>query len=180
MPVVSERRTIRSCIGDLCGEPDDVVGRHFALQRAAERGRDPDLDTDSGRTRMAQFDDGTHFVDHLLARPAYVGERMRCASRYRDRDLVHSGIDGGFSTFHVRHQCHHRPIRQRHRVPHDVGGVGHLRQQLRRNERSDLDLAQTGRVQSVDPGELGCSRHRPRNALQAVARADFTDQYIGR
>ena len=148
MPVVSERPTSSAPAAATCA----------ASQTTSSAGTSPcsvqpnavEIPTSTptpGATRIAQFDDGTHLVDHLLARPAHVGERMRCASRYRDRDLVHAGIDGGFSTFHVRHQCHHRPIRQRHRVPHDVGGVGHLRQQLRRNERSDLDLAQAGRVQ---------------------------------
>ena len=36
-------------------------------------------------------------------------------------------------------------------MAHHLGRVGHLRQQLGRHEGADLDLAQAGGVQRVDP-----------------------------
>src|SRR5207248_1747060 len=56
-------------------------------------------------------------------------------------------------------------------------GVGELRQELRRDERRDLDLAHPGGVFGVEPGELGLGRQDMGDALQAVAHPDFADLY---
>jgi hypothetical protein len=56
--------------------------------------------------------------------------------------------------------------------------VGQLRQQLRGNERPNLNLALTGGVGGVDPGEFLRSWQDGLNALQAVTQADFADDHV--
>ena len=61
------------------------------------------------------------------------------------------------------------------RVRDQLGGVGELRQELRRNERADLDLALAGGVRGANPGLLALGRQHGADALQPVAQADFAD-----
>jgi hypothetical protein len=69
----------------LRGQADHVVFRHLALQGAAEGGRQAGFEPTCGAIVAAQRGDGAHFLDHLLARLAHVGERMRLAGRHRHR-----------------------------------------------------------------------------------------------
>ncbi|MNR42397.1 hypothetical protein D3C85_1609070 [compost metagenome] len=62
-------------------------------------------------------------------------------------------------------------------VGHHFAGIGHLRQQARRHERSDFHVAHTGGVGGVDPVAFGGRRHDRLQALQAIAHADFVDCY---
>ena len=57
----------------------------------------------------------------------------------------------------------------------ELGRVGELRQQARRHERADLDLALAGVVGVADPLELLRRGQHAGDALQAVAQADFAD-----
>ena len=106
---------------------------------------------------------------------AHVGQRMRGAGRHRHGELVHAGRERRLGAAQVGHQRHHRQAGQGARVAHQLGRVGQLRQQLGRHEGADLDLAQAGGVQRVDPGQLVRGGHGARHALQAVARADLAD-----
>ena len=54
-----------------------------------------------------------------------------------------------------------------------LGGVGQLRQQPRRHERADLDLAQARGVGAAQPFELLLGGQGAGDALQAVAQPDF-------
>ncbi len=62
-----------------------------------------------------------------------------------------------------------------HRNADDLGRVGHGRNQLGRNERADLDLAQPRVGERADPGLLRLGGHEVLRVLQAVARPDFAD-----
>ena len=54
--------------------------------------------------------------------------------------------------------------------------LGYLRQQTGRHKRADLDLAQAGGHQGVDPAPLVGRGHGGRDRLQAVAGADLADE----
>ena len=56
-----------------------------------------------------------------------------------------------------------------------LGRVGQLRQQARRHEGADFDLALAGGVGGANPFELGGRRDDPGDALQAVAQAHLAD-----
>ena len=84
------------------------------------------------------------FVEHLRVRAPHVLQAVRLGDRQRDRDLVRAGRDGGLGAAQVRHQHGDRQPRDRARECDDLGGVGQLRQQLRRHEAADLDLADAG------------------------------------
>ena len=143
---------VRARLGDLRGQPDDVVLRHLALQRAAERGR-------RSRPRRRPWVRAALRSATMARTSSTICSRVLRTLASECAALADTGIVilctpasmAASAPLQVRHQRHHRPSGQRDRVPHDVGGVGHLRQQLRRHERSDLDLAQAGRVQRVDP-----------------------------
>src|SRR5215469_328200 len=59
---------------------------------------------------------------------------------------------------------------------YDRFGVGELRQQLRRNKGTDLDLADTGGMLSLEPSDLLFGRHDVGDALEPVAEPDFADK----
>jgi hypothetical protein len=88
---------------------------------------------------------------------------------------VRAGLDRPLGTLEIGYQDRHDEVRQRLRVRDELTGVGKLRQQPRGHERADLDLALAGGVRVADPLELPRSGQRTREALQAVAQADFTD-----
>ena len=77
--------------------------------------------------------------------------------------------------FQIGHQHRYAKSGQRLGERDQVIGVGQLRQQARRNERADLDLALAGRVCVADPFDFLRGRQHARNALQPVAQADFTN-----
>ena len=133
-----------------------------------------------GAISSRRRDDGAHLLDHVLAGLAHVGQRVRGAGRHRDGQLVHAGAQRGLGAAQVGHQGHHRHAGVRECMAHHLGGVGHLRQQLGRHEGADLDLAQAGGHQRVDPAHLSRGGHGGLDRLQAVAGADFADQDVGR
>jgi hypothetical protein len=60
-----------------------------------------------------------------------------------------------------------------------LGGVGHLRQQARRNEAPHFDLADPGGRLGCDPAFFRFERHDPADRLQPIARADFGNEDFG-
>ena len=57
------------------------------------------------------------------------------------------------------------------------GGIGHLGQQVGWHKGGDFDFFQARRDQGIDPAQFVCGRHGLLDRLQAIARANFTDQY---
>ncbi|MPN49141.1 hypothetical protein SDC9_196754 [bioreactor metagenome] len=130
------------------------------------------------RDLIAQRDDAAHFVHHLLGCLEHIRHRMRGAGGNRHGDLVHARFHGRLRAAQIGHQRHHRQTGVGEGVSHHGGGVGHLRQQLGRDEGAHLDLLQPGSGQRVDPSQLVCRGHGAVHGLQSVARADFADQNV--
>jgi hypothetical protein len=157
-----------------------VLG-HRTFHRAAERRGDVRLDADARPRRQAvpQGAHAHHFLDRFLRRPAEVRHRMLARSGDRQRELVGTRSDRSFRALEIGDQGEHGEAGELPRLAHDLFGVGHLRQQLRRHERPDLDLGQARVGERADPRELCRGRHRPLDALQPVARADLAHQDVG-
>ncbi len=100
--------------------------------------------------------DREHVVDLIDAS----GHRVLCAAQIRDQRGNLQSVDSL-------------------RVGNDFGGVRHLRQQLRRNERADFDFGDARRGFAANPVALGCGRKNSGDTLQSVARADFPDPDLG-
>ena len=112
-------------------------------------------------------------ASHALA---HVRLAVGLGGGHRHRDLVRAGGDRVLRAAKVRRKGEHREAGNPHRLAHHLGRIGHLRQELRRDEGSHLDLAQARRRQGPDPAVLRFRGHRALDALQPVARADFADQ----
>jgi len=56
------------------------------------------------------------------------------------------------------------------------GGIGHLRKELGRHERRDFDFPEARGGERPDPAMFRLRGHRPLDALEPVARADFAHQ----
>ena len=93
----------------------------------------------------------------------------------RHEQQVGLGGDGALGPPEVGHQHRDHQVRQGLRESHQLGGVGELRQEMRRDERADLDLALAGFPGAADPLDLALGRQHRLDALQAVAEADFAD-----
>ncbi len=138
----------------LRGQPDHFVFRHLALQRAAEGGRDAGLELHLRRDLAAQLGDGAHLLDHLLARLAHIGQRVRGAGRHRHRELVHAGLERGLAPLRLGTSA----------ITVRPGSVTAWRttsaasaicgSRLGRHERGDFDLAHAGGVERIDPAQL--------------------------
>ena len=61
---------------------------------------------------------------------------------------------------------------------HDLGGIGHLRQQLGRDKGANFDFLHAGGDEGVDPGAFIDAWHGGSYGLQAVAWANLADQNI--
>jgi hypothetical protein len=125
--------------------------------------------------RVARGADARGLGHHLIRRLAQVGQAVRVAGRQRQHHAVRAAGDGRFGAAQVGHQ--HRDVqpRQGFRKGHQLGGVGQLRQQARRHEGADLDLAQACRVGGANPFHLLRGGQRAGDALQAVAQADLAN-----
>ena len=60
---------------------------------------------------------------------------------------------------------------------HHQGGIGHLGQQVSWHKGGHFDFLQSRGNQSIDPTQFVGGGHGLLDRLQAIARADFTDQY---
>ncbi|MCY1365999.1 hypothetical protein D9M69_528750 [compost metagenome] len=164
-------------------QTDHLVFVHRTLQRAAECGGQPHLHRHAGRTLAPQREHLAQLAQHLFARLAHIGQRMRLAGRHWQGELVHARGQRRLGATPIGHQGHHGEAGVRsgegERVPHHLGHVGHLRQQLRWHEGADLDLAQAGGSQRGYPAAFVDRGHGGADRLQAVARADLADQHLG-
>ena len=84
----------------------------------------------------------------------------------------------GLRAVTVRYERRYCETRDRQRVRDDLGSIGELRQQVRRHEAADFDLAQATGRQRRDPRLLRGRRHDRLDALQAVARPHFADENV--
>ena len=106
-----------------------------------------------------------------------VGAAVALADRNRHDDAVRAGRVGVLRALQVGRQRHHGQAGQQPGAADDFGGVRHLRDQRRRHEAADLDLAQAGGGDGGDPARLGGGRHDGLGHLQPVARADLADRH---
>ena len=153
-------------------------GLDLALDRAAERGADAAFEQRLRAGRVARGADPAELGDHFVGRLAQVGEAVRMARRERHQQQIGFGVDRPFRALQVRHQHRDQEVRQRLRKGDQLRRVGQLRQQARRHERADLDLALAGGVGLADPLELASGREDGGDALQAVAQADLADHDV--
>ena len=154
---------------------------HAPCDRAAERGGHAGLDRHAAARRsLRSATMRRDLVDHLRARLAHVGQRVRLAGRHRQRQLVHAGGERRLGTAQVRHQRHHGEARhasararrpRRHRPSAAAAWRG-------TNEPTSISRRPAA-CERVDPAQLARGRHRALDALQPVARADFADQDRG-
>ena len=77
----------------------------------------------------------------------------------------------------IRHENRNRQLGQLAGEGDDLGCIGELWQNVRRYERPHLDLTAAGGRFSSNPALLGGGRHNGLDALQAIARTNFADQY---
>jgi hypothetical protein len=156
-------------------QPQHLVGLDMALERAAEGGAHAAVDQRLRARGVARRADATHLGHHLVGRLAQVGQAVGVAGRQRHDHQVGLARDGAFGALQVGHEHRGEQPRQRLGEGEQFGRVGQLRQQVRRHEGADLDLALAGRVRVADPFELAGRGQHPRDALQAVAQAHFAD-----
>jgi hypothetical protein len=156
-----------------------LVGFDAALDRAAERRAQANLDDAARAARVAQVAHARDLVHRVVGRLAQVGQAVRVARRQRQQHRVRARVDGAFGAFQVGHQHRHREAGQLERVRDQLGGVGKLRHQPGRHERADLELAHAGGVRAAQPLQLEFGRQRARQDLQPVAQADLAQRDRG-
>ena len=125
----------------------------------------------------AHLHDAAEIRDQLVGAAAHVRAVVPLADREHKIHLVHPEREAPLGAARIRDQRRHGQTRQGQRVPHDFFGVGQLRQQLRRHERADLDIAHPGRVFGIEPRQFRLGRHDLGDALQAVAHPDLADRH---
>ena len=77
------------------------------------------------------------------------------AGRHRHRQLVHAGVERGLRAAQVGHQRHHRQAGQGQRAWRTTSAASAIcGSSCARHEGADLDLAQAGGVQRIDPRQL--------------------------
>ena len=119
---------VDATVRDAKSHSHDVVLGDDALDRAAERGRETDVDLCLGMHGVAQRDDRAHVVENLVVRLADVGDRVRLADRNGNRQRVHTSVERDPSVPKIRHEHRDSQTRDGQRVAHDIRAVGHLRQ----------------------------------------------------
>ena len=121
-----------------------------------------------------------HFRDDFVRGLAQIGKAVRVAGRQRHEQQVGARFDRALRALEIRHQHGSEESRQCLRIRQHLRGVGQLRQQPRRHERADFDLALSRGVGIAHPFELARSRQDGGDALQAVAQADFANHDLRR
>ena len=91
---------------------------------------------------------------------------------------MRAGGNRVFGAPEIRYQYRDDQVRDRQRVAYHVGSIRHLRQQFGRDEGANFDLPATGRRLRADPALFDCRRQYRVDTLQAVARANLTDEYV--
>ena len=100
---------------------------------------------------------------------------MPLADRQHEIHLVHPESEAPLGALQIGDQRRDGEPGQRQCMAHHRFGIGELRQELRRDERADLDLAHAGGEFGVQPGDLLLGRHDFGEALEAVAQPDLAD-----
>ena len=172
---VREADTVGAGIEHGADEPQHLGRLDAALDRAAERGADADLDPRARATLIAQVDDARNVGHHRVGRTLHVGQAVRVAGRQRHEHRVGRAVDCQFGALEVGHQHGGGEPGQRLAECNEFSRVGELRHQPRRHERTHLDLAHTGRMGGPHPLDLVRRGHDALQDLQAVAQADFAD-----
>ena len=155
------------------------LGLDAALDRAAEGGAEADLDAAGRAGRVAGGADLRDLSHHVVGRLAQVGEAVRMARRQRQQHQVGVAGDGTLGSFQVRHQDRDHEAGQGASRGDELGGVGQLRQEARRHERADLDLAQPGGMGAAQPFELQLRGQDAGDALQSIAQPDLANHDAG-
>jgi hypothetical protein len=111
----------------------------------------------------------------LVRRFAQVGQTVGVAGRQRQDHQVRTAFNGPLGTFQIGHQHAGLQPGQRQRVGQHLGGVGQLGQQAGGHKRAHLDLTLPGSVCGTYPFALSRCGQNGLDALQAIAKAHFTD-----
>ena len=154
------------------------LGRNAIAERRTERGRDvaahPDVfplrrahDLRKGRQRFVD-----RHVD-VLFREVFGG-------RGEDGDRVGSRHPRTFVALPVRYQDRIADAGGLADAREDLGGIGHLRNRLRADERRRFDPLQTGLGEQIDIANLVGGRDDGALVLQAVARPHLKDRHAVR
>ena len=100
-------------------------------------------------------------------------ERLRGCGE--DGDRFHARFDGAIEPPHVWHEDRELHTRIFRNVAIHLGGIRHLRNPLRTDERAGLDHAQSRIGERSDVVDLHVGRDRDLFVLQTVAWADLDD-----
>ena len=162
--------------GHLLDDPADPVDRHLAGERAAERHREGDGGDDPGgpgqraRPRRRPRSPARSVIPWL----AWENSSVTLDDAV---DLVDAGGRRPVEPAGVEHQPdpRRRAPDGRPHAGHDGLAVGHLRDELRVDERGDLRPAQAGRGAARDQLDLLLGAQPGGVVLQPVAGADLDD-----
>jgi hypothetical protein len=168
---VAERHAAHAEVAQPPCDVGDLLDRHLALERAAERGRDRALDRDAGRVRDAHdvLEASEGFLDRAIDVLLIVG----LGGREEHPDLVDPGGSGAVRAPGVGHECGELSAARAVEPGQNLGGVDQLRHRARRHERGELDDRHPGADQLVDQRDLGRGRDELALDLEAVARPDL-------
>lgn len=152
-------------------ESRDRVGRHLALEGAAERGRDRHRRRHPGRAGEPE-----HLLHHRgegVGGGVLVAQVEGVAGGDDQVDLVDAGVQGAQEAAPVEHQPDVRHVVTPGHLVHHLLGVGHLRHGVRADEGDRLHPAHPGRDRQFDEADLVLGGEDRRLVLQAVAGADL-------
>src|SRR3977135_1476878 len=146
---------------------------HLAVIGATEHAGDIAADLDA--VSLGSDDDRLEAVDGFGDRAIDIGPRKASRGRAKYRSPPGAGRARGVVALFVRHQHVEFAVWMVTDATQDLIRIHHLRDRLRRYERSDFDGVQPGADQRLDKGDAGHDADRRLLVLQAVARADFDD-----
>lgn len=159
-------------------QPQHLGRLHPPLQRAAECRADTAFDECLAARGVTRCTDPPEFGHDLVRRLAQVGQTVRVTGRQRQDHQVGIARQRRFGSAKVRHEDGGEQAWQRLGEGQDVTGVGHLGEQLRGHERTDLDLAHASTNCFANPCALTVGCNDGGKALQAVPQADLADDDI--
>jgi hypothetical protein len=172
---VGQDDLVHSGSSDFAGQGDDTLLGHGSLDRAAERRGEAAGEAwpPVGRQRLEEGRDALQVGDRVGGGAAKIGLVVALAHRQDAVQLMHAGLGSPLRSLEVGDECRDSKVRNGQRRSDHLPGIGKLRQELRRNEGTDLDLAHPGGGFRPDPVELGAGVHWSRNVLQPVAQTHF-------
>src|SRR6266851_2615402 len=130
---------------------------HLAVIGAAEHAGDIAAHLDA--VSLGSDDDGLEAVDGFGDRAIDIGPRKAFRSRGKYRDHPGAGRARGVVALFVRHQHVEFAVWMVTDATQDLIRIHHLRDRLRRHERSDFDGVQPGADQRLDKGDAGQIAH---------------------